>query len=205
MTSEHFEKAILDKIPSDAVSYCVSIFESHPFHFRISRNRKSKSGDYRYDKRSDSSVVTVNSGLNQYSFLITLVHEVAHHTTRLKFKGMTKPHGTEWKGEFRNLMLPLLDPLVFPDDLLRLLARHLKNPKASTWSDSRLCIALRNYDTGSSNENEQHLDELDEGNTFSFNDRLFTKLNKRRTRVLCQECSTGRKYLIPKQAIVTVV
>jgi hypothetical protein len=150
-------------------------------------------------------VVTVNSGLNPYSFLITLVHEIAHHTTRIKHNKPIQPHGPEWKIEFRNLMLPLVNPLVFPDDLIRLLAKHLKNPKASTWSDSHLSMALRKYDTRNTDISEQHLDEIKDGMDFKFNDRVFTKLEKKRTRVLCQECSTGRKYLIPKQAVVNVV
>ena len=202
MTSASFENAILNKVPADAISYCVSIFEDHPFHFKISKNRKSKSGDYRYDKRANTSVVSVNSGLNIYAFLITLIHEIAHHTTRIKNAKSTQPHGMEWKGEFRDLMLPLVNPMIFPDDLIRPLAKHLKNPKASTWSDSKLSMALRKYDIVPADNNEHHLDDLEEGNTFSFNDRLFKRLNKRRTRVLCQECSTGRKYLIPQQAIV---
>ena len=197
MTSAIFEKAITNKVPLNAQAHCVALFEESPFHFKISRNRKSKSGDYIYDKRKDLSVVTVNSGLNPYSFLITLVHETAHHTTRLKHNRFVLPHGSEWKIEFRNLMLPLVNPLVFPDDLIRLLAKHLKNPKASTWSDSHLSMALRKYDTRNTDISEQHLDEIKDGMDFKFNDRLFTKLEKRRTRVLCQECSTGRKYLIP--------
>ena len=205
MTSVDFEKVLNNKIPPDAIAYCVSLFEEQPFQFKITRNRKSKSGDYRYDKKTDTSVVTVNSGMNKYSFLITLIHEIAHHSARLKYHYKINPHGSEWKAEFRNLMLPLVDPLIFPEDLLRILAKHLKSPKASTWADSKLYMVLRSYNENLSEIDEHHLEELEEGNTFSFNDRLFTKLSKRRTRVLCQECSTGRKYLIPKQALVKMV
>jgi hypothetical protein len=202
MISQKFEHIIADKIPANAISYLVSLFEVNPFNFKLSRDRRSKSGDYRYDKRNGSSTVTVNVGLNEFSFLITLVHEIAHHTTRLNYKNVARPHGQEWKSEFKRLMLPVLNPLVFPEDLLQLLARHLKNPKASTWSDSRLAIALHSYDASGMDENQKYLDEISSGETFIFNDREFKKLNKRRTRVLCQDCKTGRKYLIPKQAIV---
>jgi len=205
MTSSEFEKAIDNRIPVNAQAHCVSLFEENPFQFKISRNRKSKSGDYRYDKRLNTSIVTVNSGLNIYSFLITLVHEIAHHTTRLNNSRSVQPHGAEWKIEFRNLMLPLVNPLVFPDDLIRLLAKHLKNPKASTWSDAHLSMALRKYNTGGSELDELHLDEINDGKDFKFNDKVFTKLEKRRTRVLCQDNSTGKKYLIPKQAVVKLI
>jgi len=205
MSSAAFEKAITNKIPVNALAHCVALFEESPFQFKITRNRKSKSGDYRYDKRTNTSIVTVNSGLNTYAFLITLVHEIAHHTTRLNNSRSVQPHGSEWKNEFRNLILPLVNPLVFPDELMRLLAKHLKNPKASTWSDAQLSMALRKYNTSNSVLDELHLDEINDGKDFKFNDRVFTKLEKRRTRVLCQESSTGRKYLIPKQAVVKLI
>ena len=102
-------------------------------------------------------------------------------------------------------MLPILNPVVFPDELLGILSKHLKNPKASTWSDGRLAMQLRQYDLKQTKDEEIHLLDLQVGNTFSFNDRLFKKIYKRRTRILCQECSTGRKYLIPQQAVVKLV
>ena len=95
MSSAAFEKVLIEKIPADAIAYCVAAFEKQPFRFKVTRNRKSKSGDYRFDKTISQSTVTVNSGLNSYSFLITLIHEMAHHTTRLKYKCPVKPHGPE--------------------------------------------------------------------------------------------------------------
>ena len=205
MSSASFEKIIANKVPANALAHCVALFEMNPFTFKLSRDRKSKSGDYRYDRNSGTSVVTVNSGLNQYAFLITLIHEIAHHITRINNKNPVQPHGVEWKQEFKNLMLPLVNNLVFPDELLRLLSRHLKNPKASTWSDSKLTIALRKYDTIELHPDDQHLDEVEAGRNFQFNNRVFRKIEKRRTRVLCLEHSSGRKYLIPKQALVRIV
>ena len=194
----------MGKIPGDSVAYCVSLFKNTPFGFRISRDRKSKSGDYRYDQSNDKSTVTVNSGLNPYAFLITLIHEIAHHTTRLDTKGKFQPHGSEWKLEFKSLMLPLVNPLVFPDDILSLLARHLKNPKASTWSDAKLVMVLKSYDEEQPDVDETYLSELESGISFYFNNRRFTKIEKRRTRVLCLDHASGRKYLIPQIALVKV-
>ena len=205
MTSESFEKAITNRVPPDALAHCVALFEENPFQLKITRNRKSKSGDYRYDRRTDLSIVTVNSGLNKYAFLITLIHEIAHHTTRLRHRSTVQPHGPEWKNEFRNLMLPLVNPLVLPDDLIRLLARHLKKPKASTWSDGPLSMALRKYNGEPFDITELHLDEIPEGKEFAFNDKVFTKINRRRTRILCKDSVSGRKYLIPGQAVVKVI
>jgi len=204
MISSAFEKTIEDKIPGNAVAYCVSLFEKTPFGFRVNRDRKSKSGDYRHDRSTKKSTVTVNSGLNPYAFLITLIHEIAHHTARLGSKRKIQPHGSEWKLEFKTLMLPLVNPLVFPDDILPLLARHLKNPKASTWSDAKLVMALKSYDEEQPDESETYLSEVESGISFYFNNRRFTKIEKRRTRVLCLDHNSGRKYLIPQVALVRV-
>ena len=199
-----FEKAILNKIPENSVSYCTSLFAGDPFHFKLSRDRKSKAGDYRFDKRTNKSTVTVNTGLNPYSFLITLIHEIAHHRNRNNGNRYSKPHGPEWKQEFRDLMMPVMNHLVFPEDILTLLQRHLKNPKASTSSDHRLTIALRKYNE-SNGDNELHLGEIEDGTLFDFNGRKFKRLHKRRTRVLCEDLKTKRKYLIPIQAVVSIV
>ena len=50
----------------------------------------------------------------------------------------------EWKKIFRQLMIPLL--AIFPDEIQRPLALHLKNPKASSSSDHNLLASLRLFD-----------------------------------------------------------
>jgi predicted SprT family Zn-dependent metalloprotease len=40
--------------------------------------------------------ITVNSNLNKYKFLITLIHEISHLVAFEKFGRNIKPHGNEW-------------------------------------------------------------------------------------------------------------
>ena len=76
---------------------------------------------------------------------MTLIHEIAHHVTYQKF-GRVQPHGKEWKTVFQHLMLPLLDPEIYPTEILPHLANYLKNPKASTDADVNLSLALRGFE-----------------------------------------------------------
>lgn len=147
-------------------------------------------------------MVTVNSDLNAYQFLITYVHEVAHrvvHRTRLG----QKPHGIEWKSCFQKLMLPLLRPEVFPDDILRILAKHMKNPKASSSADFKLLQVLSKYDEVKLSG--PTLKEIQLDQEFKFRKRAFRKLQEKRTRALCLELHSQRRYLIPMMAEVEVL
>ena len=90
--------------------------------------------------------ITVNSSLNTYRFLITLIHEIAHLVAFEKYGRYIKPHGIEWKRTFQQLMLPYINPEVFPSKLLPVIAHHFKNPRASSDTDEKLAYALKQYD-----------------------------------------------------------
>jgi len=77
--------------------------------FKVTRSRNSKLGDYRAPFKGSSHQITVNHDLNPYSFLITTVHEFAHLKTYQEHKNKVKPHGNEWKENFKMLMEPFLN------------------------------------------------------------------------------------------------
>lgn len=194
--------AMLSKyLPENSVHYCFDLWTEHPFHFRITPERNSKLGDYRYDPRYDDDAISINHNLNRYSFLITYIHEVAHLITRITNKKRVLPHGREWKSNFQKLMLPMLNDLVFPADILKALTRYMRDPKASTHSDPNLIKILRSYDAKPSDE--RSLDELSEGDVFVFRGMVFKKLTTKRTRALCCHVPSGNRYLIPKIALVS--
>lgn len=188
-----------EHVPENAQHYCIDLWYETRFNFKVTRRRNSKLGDYKYDRIRNGHTISVNHNLNKFLFLITYIHEVAHLRVTQKYGLRIAPHGKEWKSMFRELMMPMLSDLIFPDDILRPLARHMKNPKASSQSDLKLVVALRNYDPET---DLVHLEQIDEGDHFFFQGHQYTKLKLRRTRVLCLQCKTGRKYLIPKIALV---
>ena len=95
----------------------------------------------------------------------------------------------------------MLTPQVFPDELLRLVALHMRNPKASTAGDPALVRALAQYDPDKALG--PTLADLAPGDEFTFRNRKFRKLEKKRTRSVCLDLLTERRYLIPELAEVT--
>lgn len=200
--SENIQQMLAQKVPATAVSYCVALWEETPFRFKVTGARSSKLGDYRYWPKTEKHQVTVNGNLNPYQFLVTYVHEVAHRRVH-RSKGDQKPHGKPWKEMFKGLMLPLLNAQVFPDDVLRPLAKHMKNPKASAVGDLALFTALQGYNA--EQKEVLTLAKIANGNSFSLKSRVFEKIETKRTRALCHETRTGRKYLISLMAEVQAI
>lgn len=186
-------------IPPSAVDYCYKLWVDHNFNFRIKSKRKTKLGDYRFDPRSRTHSISVNNDLNPYSFLITYIHEVAHLITFKEFGRKVLPHGNEWKNTFKMTMLPILNNSVFPEDILRKIASYLINPKASSCNDHSLTKALSKYDLQATGI---LLEELPIGKAFRLGNKNFKKESLRRTRFLCEDIDSGKKYLVSKSALV---
>mgnify|MGYP001166429239 CR=1 FL=1 len=51
-------------------------------------------------KKHAPNIIKINNDLNKYSFLIILIHELAHASVWKKFGRQVNPHGKEWKHEF---------------------------------------------------------------------------------------------------------
>ncbi|HEY9221802.1 MAG TPA: SprT-like domain-containing protein [Lutibacter sp.] len=192
---------ILSKyIPENSVELVEKILTDHPIHIKIVNNRATKHGDFKR-KRNGDFQITLNNTLNQYQFLFTLVHELAHWITFKKHQRV-KPHGKEWKQNFQHLMLPFLQPAIYPPHLLPYLANYLKNPKASTGADVNLTRALNEYNEKSG---KRFIYELENGSFFSFNNKAFKKGAKRRTRFECIEMASKKVYLFNPNAEVEIL
>ena len=100
-------------------------------------------------------------------------------------------------------MLPFLNPDVFPEEILPILAKHFKNPKASSDTDVDLSRALKQFDEPS---NKSYVFEIPFGGTFKlYNGKIFKKGNKRVKRYECIEIKTGKLYLFNPNAEVEII
>ncbi len=182
-------------VPEKAAGLLVQWITEYDFKLKITRERNSKLGDYRPPIDRPNHLITVNHNLNKYSFLVTLVHEVAHLTTFNKHKDSVQPHGDEWKSEYKKLMSNFLNKEIFPDDVLYGLLTHLRAPGASSCSDAKLLRILKRHDNPANN-NRVFLEKLPFKSKFLYNgDRLFEKGMRVRTRFRCTEIVTGEVYL----------
>ncbi len=216
--SSHLDEKIRSvlgpRLPVAAVDDVVDQITGNPISLKVVRNRTSKSGDFRPPYHHAPARITVNGTLNPYAFLITLVHELAHHHVHLdharkvqKFsfrrKSRPLPHGKEWKDKFRLLMEPYLNNEVFPGDILPVLVQYLENPKASSSADHHLSKVLKKFDPPDATI---RLEELPFDAVFTLHGRkTFQKKEKIRTRFRCICLNTDRVYLVSAGAPVEPV
>jgi hypothetical protein len=190
-------------LPEHSLDAVFELIKMYGVHLKIVNERVTRHGDYRRDA-SGYHQITVNSNLNKYRFLITLIHEIAHLAAFEKFGRNIKPHGDEWKSTFQRLMVPFIRPEIFPSVLLPLLARHFRNPKASSDTDATLALALKQFDTDSSDKN--YIFEIPYGSNFRIhNGKIFKKGSQRLKRFECIEVATGKTYLFNPNAEVELL
>jgi len=189
-------------IPQKAIPLVLELLVNDNLEIKVKNERKTRHGDYRRLKNGKHQI-TVNSNLNHYRFLMTLIHEVAHFETYKAYGHYIKPHGVEWKRTFQHLMLPFLNPQIFPNHLLSILAKHFKNPKASSDTDLTLSLALKQFDEPS---DQYFVFQVPEGGIFRlYNGRIFRKGIKRRKRFECIEVKSGKLYLFNANAEVELL
>lgn len=188
-------KALKNYVPDAALELCCELVMYYRLNLHIEVERKGRYGDY-HPTMGAGNRITVNHNLNPFEFLITFIHELAHHTTYLKYGNAVESHGKEWKDEFKKNMFPFMQQDIFPNDLKFALISHMRNPKYSHSADVKLLKVLMNYDK---EKNYTTLDELREGELFKMSHRsklILKKLDTMRTYTNCIAVATGRKYQV---------
>ncbi len=189
-------------IPEHAVKPIFELIVAKNVHLKIVNERKTRHGDYRKGL-SGKHEITVNANLNKYRFIITLIHEIAHLVAFEKFGRQIKPHGDEWKFTFQRLMVPFIRTEIFPTAILPLLARHFKNPTASSDTDATLSLALKQFDEKT---DKNYVFEIPYNSVFRIaNGKIFKKIALRVKRYECLEISSGKIYLFNPNAEVEVL
>ena len=181
-------------LPPGTGDAVMAYLHQHKVHLTVSKERKSILGDYRHRTHNANHRISVNGNLNHYSFLITLLHELAHLLTFEQFQNRVQAHGKEWKMIFGKLLQQFIQHKIFPADIESELLQSLKNPAASSCAEDGLLRVLRRYDAKGST----HLliEELAAGSLFCIKDgRIFRKGEQLRKRFKCTEIKTRKIYL----------
>lgn len=175
----------------DAVLHYLHFYK---IHLTVSRQRKTVLGDYRHRTTIQNHRISINGNLNPFSFLITLLHEVAHLLAFEQYGNRIAAHGNEWKNIYAGLLKQFLEHRVFPADIESELLQSLKNPAASSCAEDDLIRVLRKYDA---NTNGYKLvEEIHLNGLFRLDDgRIFKRGEKQRKRFKCIEVKTGKVYL----------
>lgn len=196
------QQILEDYIPKNSLPEVLKLLEHDSLVVKVKKERKTRHGDYKRLPNGNHQI-TVNANLNPYRFLITLIHEIAHFEAYSSYGKFIKPHGQEWKRTFQRLMLRFLNPEIFPTEILPLLARHFKNPKASSDTDVDLARVLKQYDEPN---DKTYIFEVPIGGVFKlYNGKVFKKGKKRVKRFECMELKTGKLYLFNPNAEVELL
>ena len=186
-------------LPPAAVPHVEPVLAAYALDVRIARPRRTKLGDHRPPPAAaHPHRISINSNLNPYAFLTTLLHEVAHAATWERHgprRRRTRPHGPEWKREFEAILAPVVAADVLPTEVTWALARSMRNPAAATCSDRGLVLALARYDAAAANR--LRVEDLPEGTFFRVDGgHAFRAGRQIRTRRQCFECRSGREYRV---------
>jgi len=202
-TAERYRTILGHHLPAQAVDWVYDYLDRYRVHFHITRERRSKLGDYRWPRRGhDFHEISVNGDLNPYLFLWVFLHEAAHLETHLEYEHVP-PHGHEWQGRYANLINT--HAALFPPEVQPLLARLTRRIPLSRTLLRQVEEALHRHDPGYDAEAHLVLDDLPAGSRFRLKTRpdlLFENLERRRTRWLCRDTATGRTYTVNARAEV---
>ncbi len=202
MKREEFIKIISPFVPEETADSIFDWVQKNPVNLNIKNNRKTKLGDFRAARNSmEPHRISVNGGINKYEFLITLIHEFAHLEVYNKHGRRAQAHGIEWKTAYQELMFPYVEKNIFPEPLHSVFVKHMINPKASSHGDLNMVRALAQYDKADISKG-LYLEALELGAHFELNGKIFVKGEKRRTRFMCTEVASKRKFTVSALAEV---
>lgn len=196
------ENLLAQYLPALAAPIIARWIDYFQCEFKISKGRSTKLGDYRHPYKTEGHKISVNNNLNAYAFLVTTVHEFAHLLTWNDHKNKVKPHGEEWKRNFKRMMTPFIEQQMFPADLEKAIVGYLNNPSAASCTDLKLSRALKAYDQRT---DVSRLEELPLNALFAIKDgRQFRKGERLRKRYRCVCVDNGNIYLFNPLAEVTL-
>jgi hypothetical protein len=179
-------------LPEQSVETIARWIVEFDFKLKIKKERSTRLGDYTSPHNGLNHTITINHNLNKFSFLITLVHEVAHLVTYNEYKNTVAPHGTEWKTNFRKLMQPFLSTEIFPLEVFSALRSYMQNPAATSCTDTRLLRVLKLHDEES---DTLFVERVPVNTFFLYNNKVFKKGERLRKRIKCSELKSGSIYL----------
>lgn len=203
MNSEEKYKSILRQyLPISAVDSIYTFVVANNVQLKIVRQRKTKLGDYRrpLPPRQTSHRITINGDLKPFFFLLVLLHEMAHLNTFLRYGWKSvQDHGAEWQDEYRKLMIQYFSAGHFPPAAYPIYERYVSSLPLNATAGRELELLLRQCDADGTVSPELLLQDIPLGSLFriaSSPQRLFRVDEKRRTRFLCTELVSGRKFTV---------
>jgi len=186
--------ALRDYLPNNTYELVMPLILQHKVHLTITRERQTKLGDYRNAHAGNNHRISINGNLNKYSFLITLLHELAHLLAYEQYGNRIQSHGREWKHIYAGVLKEFMQHHSFPDDIAHELKSSIQNPAASSCAEEGLQRVLMMYDK--KKPGVKPVEQVPLGKNFRMsNGRMFQRGERVRKRYQCMEIATGKLYL----------
>lgn len=199
-----YKQSLRRFVPAGSEHPIFDFMDRNRVRLHITRQRKSKLGDYRWPQPGHQGhEISVNGNLNPYYFLMVLLHEMAHLNNFQRHGCDVLPHGREWQEEYGALLRDYLG--YFPPDVARMIAEYAARLPLSPTMERRIELQMKRYDAGAPATPRLLLDDLQPGDSFCLAatpERRFKALAKRRTRWMCAGLDDGRQYLVQGTAEV---
>ncbi len=201
------EQAIKDRLaeymPATAVDMAFALMQQYKLYVKVVAPRKTRLGQFAVKLAPNARpVLSINSDLSPYQFLITFIHEVGHFVVWQEHGVNVKPHGVEWQRAYANLLTPFIKPDIFPKDVLLALEQHIVRPGASSCQDAVLEQALAKYDSRTKTLNLVLVESLAAGVHFVLDGHTFQKGKILRTFCICVDVVSKKQYRVRLNALV---
>lgn len=181
-------------IPEASAALALQYLHQYKVHLTVTRERKTILGDYRHATSYKTHRISINGNLNKFSFLITLIHELAHLVTFMQFGNKVQSHGREWKNMYAILLKSFMELNIFPNDIHQALQQSMHDLPASSCADESLMRILKRYDK--QQNGLVMIEQIQDGKLFEIDKgKVFKKGKKLRKRYQCVEVTTGKVYL----------
>jgi len=199
-----FERILGKYVPPKALTAVCYLLIKDSIGLKVVPPRKTLRGSYRIPTAQQRHFITMNCDMNQYAFLITLLHEIAHAHAWLNYK--TKGHQKEWKMCLKELLKQFMQMDIFPDDVQVALIQHIRNITYSSVTDINLTKILQQYDNNTTVAAKTiALHEIPQNTVFLHEGITFRKEEPLRKYIKCKNLSNNKIYRCHPLMMVRVV
>jgi len=188
-----FERILEKYVPPKALATVCHLMIEDGIGLKVVPPRKTIQGSYHIPTAQQRHFITMNSNLNPYAFLITLLHEIAHAHAWLNCK--TKGHQKEWKICFKELLKQFMQMDIFPDDVQIALRQHIRNITYSSVTDINLTKILQQYDKKTNVDTKMiPLHEIPQNTVFLHGRINFRREETLRKYIKCKNLTNNKMY-----------
>ena len=193
----HVNQASIESLlPEHTYELIIDWLAPYACSIKLAPPRSTKFGDFRPASRQRPAAISINKDLPPLQMLLTLTHEIAHLIAWETHGGRIRPHGTEWKACFSELLdrVAAIESLPFP--FRNAVSEHARRPRSTAFLDPKLHDVLRQLER----PHERSLSSLSIGQEFEFRGRSYRKLSSHRTRCTCLDIRRNQKVRISMMA-----